>query len=76
MSETKLCPMQPFTASENYDKWVGVGCLQERCAWWVEGAVGEEETYLGDDGLRAYYRPPRYSQLPGHCAILDIGRKP
>lgn len=52
-------------------------CLQERCAWWVAG--GERMTIVPTTGYAAdggYARTAEtiMENVPGHCAILDIGR--
>jgi hypothetical protein len=69
MSEPKLCPLKFFVDPEKAIRTSF--CEEGGCAWWVEEATGRSSIHIGSTGVRE----APLDDTPGHCAILDIGRK-
>lgn len=67
MREPKLCPMT-FGLEDDGTKG-RFTCLQEKCEWWSANKVWGRVP--GADEEQYYDHPTE-----GHCAILDIGRRP
>lgn len=77
MSEAKLCPMLKVGMRVYYAQTRDITtpeiepatflpCVQEKCEWWVgESPVPYTNRYTGQEATVS---------VPGHCAILDIGR--
>jgi hypothetical protein len=63
MSEKKmkLCPMTRMLSMEER-----FACMEDFCAWWVETRE------VMDNSPQVNYGT--HIRVPGHCAILDIGR--
>ena len=65
MSKIVLCPLTfntPMSDSGIYD------CVGEKCAWWIKASLWEP----GDGVESAKWD---YIRVPGHCVVLDWGKR-
>lgn len=66
MSEHKLCPIRALAGFSNFY----AVCIRETCAWWVKEETGRSSIHIGETGVNE----TPLDDIPGHCAMLDIGR--
>lgn len=67
MSELKLCPMS-FSFIQEDQSPIRSLCLKEQCAWWV----AERRKVCAEYPIM---RKVEWNVIPGHCVVLDWGKK-